>query len=209
MPATFPVYLTLAGRRVVVVGGGPVGRRKAAAAAAAGAAVRVVSLGPRPAGFDDPGVGWLAEPYRAGHLDGAMLAFACGPPAVNAAVVADAAARGVWACDAADPGRGTFVLPAVARAGRLTVAVGTGGASPALARRLAEKLRAEFDGAVADWADLLAEMRAVSKAAIPDPARRRAVLDGLADWPWLDRLRRDGPAATRAAMRETFSGGGS
>ena len=207
-PAPLPVYLTLAGRPVVVVGGGPVGRRKAETAADAGAAVQIISPQPRPAGFVNRSIGWISEPYRPGHLDGAMLVFAAGPAAVNAAVVADAAARGVWACDAADPGRGSFVLPAVARAGRLTAAVGTGGASPALARRLAEKLRSEFDAAFADWVELLAELRAEAMTAVPDPARRRAVLDELADWSWLDRLRGDGVDATRAAMRAFVRGWG-
>jgi hypothetical protein len=39
-------------------------------------------------------------------------------------------------------------------------------------------------------------------ASVPDPDRRRAVLDDLADWRWLARLRADGVEAVRAAYRE-------
>lgn len=197
---SFPVSLDLTGRVVVVVGGGPVGRRKAAAAAAAGARVRVVARESRP--DDLPSViEWITGDYTASHLDGAGLIFAAAGPAVNAFVVADATARGAWVNDAADPARGTFTLPATAAAGGLTVAVDTGGAAPALARRVRDRLAAALDPAVADWVAVLADLRAEVLATVPDAAARRRLLADFADWPWLDQLKRDGPDATRAAMR--------
>ena len=57
-------------------------------------------------------------------------------------MAADARAAGVWVNSADDPAHCTFLLPAVHRDGRVSVAVSTGGASPALASwlrcRLAE-----------------------------------------------------------------------
>jgi siroheme synthase-like protein len=196
----FPVFLNLAGERVVVVGGGAVGRRKAAAAAAAGARVRVVAMEPPPAhgGPWD----WLAEPYHAGHLDDAVLVFAAAGRGVNATVVADARARKLWVCDAGDPGRGNFLLPGVARAGRLTLAVGTGGAAPSLTRRVSERLRDEFDASFGVWVELLAELRPVVIAVINDAQARKRIFDEISDWPWLERVRREGPDAARAAMVE-------
>ena len=195
----FPVFLDLTGRRVVVVGGGAVGRRKAVAARDAGAAVVVVD----PGSPGEPGVTHLAEPYRAEHLVGACLVFAAATPEVNARVVADAKAAGVWVNSATDPQTGDCFLPAVVRRGGLTIAVGTGGASPALARRIRERLEAEFDDSFAAWVGLLDELRPVVLAAVPDPDRRRELLDALADWPWLERLRAEGTDATRAAMLST------
>jgi precorrin-2 dehydrogenase/sirohydrochlorin ferrochelatase len=185
----FPVTLDLRGRTVVVVGYGAVGRRKAAAAEAAGAVVRAI----------DPAVN---EPYRPDHLVGAALVFACAPPAVNARVVADCRARNVWVNAASDPEAGDFALPAVLRAGELSVAVSTGGAAPALARRVRDRLAGQFDAAFAAWVDLLNEVRGEVLAAVPDDSRRRELLDAFADWPWLDRLRAEGVEAVRAAMRE-------
>lgn len=196
----FPVLLDLRGKRVLVVGGGPVGRRKAAAAAAAGATVRVVALEPRPADLD-PSIAWHAAPYRAEHLDGVSLAFAAGPPAVTAAVAADAKARGVWVNAAADPSAGDVHLPAAVRHGDFVVSVGTGGASPAFARRVREKLAAEYDESFGAFVAVLAEVRRQVLAEVPDAARRRDLLDGFADWAWLERLRREGPEVVRAAMR--------
>jgi precorrin-2 dehydrogenase/sirohydrochlorin ferrochelatase len=199
----FPVFLDLTGRRVVVVGGGSVGRRKAQAARDAGAAVVVVD----PQAPAEPGIAHLAEPYRAEHLIGACLVFAAATPVVNARVVADAKAAGVWVNSATDPQSGDCFLPAVVRRGGLTIAVGTGGASPALARRIREKLEAEFDDAFAAWVGLLDELRPVVLATITDPDRRRELLDALADWPWLERLRAEGADAVRSAMRGIIEAG--
>lgn len=197
----FPVTLDLAGRTVVVVGGGAVGRRKAVAAAAAGALVTVVD----PAG--SPGVTVRAEPYSPAHITGAALVFACATPEVNARVVADCRARGVWVNSATDPSAGDFTLPAVHAVGRLTLAVATDGASPALARRVRDRLAGQFDGAFAAWVELLNEVRGQVLVSVSDPTRRRNLLDGFADWPWLDRLRAEGVEAVRAAMLAAVRGG--
>jgi precorrin-2 dehydrogenase/sirohydrochlorin ferrochelatase len=199
----FPVMLNLKGWHVVVVGYGAVGQRKAAAALAAGAKVVVVDPHLLPHTGSSPRV--IAEPYRAEHLDGAALAFACATPDVNVCVIADAQARGVWVNSASQPETGDFFLPAVVRSGDLTIAVSTGGASPTLARRIREKLESEFDAVFADWVKLLGEMRDEVQAAVPDTERRRQLLDDFADWPWLKRLRAEGVDAVRTAMRREFT----
>jgi precorrin-2 dehydrogenase/sirohydrochlorin ferrochelatase len=101
---------------------------------------------------------------------------------------------------ATDPAAGDFALPSVVRAGDLTLAVSTGGAAPALARRVRERLEAEFDATFAEWVRVLAEVRAVVLAEVADAARRRELLDAFADWPWLARLRAEGADAVKAAM---------
>ena len=69
-----------------------------------------------------------------------------------------------------------------------------------------EKLAAEFDAAFAEWVGLLDEVRPLVLASVADPARRRALLDAFADWPWLARLRADGVDAVRAAMLAAIKG---
>jgi precorrin-2 dehydrogenase/sirohydrochlorin ferrochelatase len=110
----------------------------------------------------------------------------------------------VWVNAAAAPAAGDFALPAVVRLGDLTLAVSTGGAAPALARRIREKLEAEFDEAFAEWVRVLAEVRRDVLATIPDEARRRELLDSFADWPWLARLRTEGADAVLKAMRDAL-----
>lgn len=194
----FPVVLDLTDRRVVVVGGGAVGRRKAAAARLAGAAVRIIDpnlseLSP------DLGI-WIREPYRPAHLDGAWLVFCAAPASVNAAAIADANARGIWACDVGDPIRGGFAMPAVGRRGALTVAVSTGGAAPGFAARVRDELVAGLDPCYAEWVELLAELRPRVLASLDDPAARRIAFAKICEPAWLPRLKSEGIDAVRRAM---------
>ena len=199
----FPILLDLTGRLVVIVGAGAVGMRKLGALAESGASVRLID--PRPLANLPPEVTHVAELYRTEHLEGASLAFACATPEVNAQVVTDARERGVWVNAATSPETGDFALPAVVRRGEFTLAVSTGGASPALARRVREKLEAEFDEAFAEWVRVLAEVRIDVLATVPDETRRREVLDSFAEWHWLARLRAEGAEAVRAAMRKLLT----
>ena len=76
-PAYYPVYLSLAERRVVVKGGGPVAERRVADLLRCGARVRVVApeltpeLAERALGGE---IEHVARPYRPGDLEGAALA---------------------------------------------------------------------------------------------------------------------------------------
>jgi precorrin-2 dehydrogenase/sirohydrochlorin ferrochelatase len=196
-----PVLLDLRGKRVLVVGGGAVGRRKARAARDGGAVVRLVAPEPLHADFAaDTSVEWVQASYHADHMQGMALVFAAATPAVNDRVALDAIRRGVWVNSATDPTAGDFTLPAVVRRGELVLAASTGGAAPALARRIREKLEAEFDEAFATWIRLLETIRPLARERIADPERRRALLDAFADWPWLERLRTGGEAAVWEMM---------
>jgi precorrin-2 dehydrogenase/sirohydrochlorin ferrochelatase len=154
-----------------------------------------------------PDVVHTAELYHAKHLTGAALVFACATPDVNAQVVTDAHTRGVWVNAATAPAEGDFALPAVVRRGDFTLAVGTGGAAPALARRVRAKLEVEFDAQFAEWVRVLSAVRGEVLATIADEDRRRELLDAFADWPWLERVRAEGTDAVLAAMRQQLHPG--
>lgn len=180
--AYFPAFLELAGRRCLVVGGGVVAERRVESLVAAGAAVTVVSpaLTPRLAGLAAEGrLAHLARDYRDGDLTGAALAFAATDAGdVNAAVAAEGRRRGVWVNAADDPAHCDFILPALVRRGELTVAVSTGGTSPALARAVREELERYLTTEYVTLAEIAAEARRELRAAgrVADAAAWRRAL---------------------------------
>ncbi|MFM2076768.1 MAG: hypothetical protein RJA49_658 [Actinomycetota bacterium] len=177
----YPVVLDLSNVPVLVVGGGRIADRKAEGLVAAGARVTVVA----PTVLADlaaRAVEVRERPYLAADLDGQqMVMTATDVPAVNAQVALDARARGLWVNSADDPDNCTFILPAVARRGPVVVAVGTDGASPALARHLRDRIAAEI-------------LTPGTEAVAAELARQRAAFhaEGISTETvdWTDRLRR-------------------
>jgi siroheme synthase-like protein len=108
-----------------------------------------------------------------------LVVTATGDAAVDAEVSAVARARGIWTNAADQPIDCEFILPAVARVGRVTVAVSTDGASPALAREL-RNLLAEW---LTDDLARLAEQLAAERAAV------RARGESTEDIDWTERVR--------------------
>ncbi len=195
----YPLLLDLTGRLCLVVGGGSVGRRKADTLLSAGACVRLVCL--EASASSAPGLDWLHESYRSDHLDGVTLAFAAASSAINRLVTANARARGIWVNVADRPEEGDFHVPASVRRGDLLVTVSTGGAAPALARQLRQRLETTFDEAYGQWVALLAELRPLILERVVDAERRRRLFRHLARPRWLRRLRTENVEVVRAAMR--------
>jgi precorrin-2 dehydrogenase/sirohydrochlorin ferrochelatase len=198
--------LDLRGRRVVVVGGGTVGARKARDLVSAGASVTLVA---RKAGeaAEAEGAELLREPYRPEHLEGAALVFACTDDReVNARVAADARARGALVNAADQPEDCDFFVPATAGDGGVVVAVGTGGASPALAGRLARRLAEALPEHVGAYAAALAKVRSRLQAAEMDGDLRRRVLRRLAGEEGYAAFRRGGAKALERAADEWTEG---
>lgn len=191
--ALYPVFLDLAGRRAVVVGGGRVAERKVLALLEAGAAVEVVSPAATEALVQAAGAGrlrWHRRPFETGDLAGAALAFAATDRReVNAAVAAEARAAGVPGNVADDPAACDFLVPALLRRGDLLIAVSTGGASPAVARRIREELEARFGPEWGAYLELLSALRG-ALLAVGDPSdRNRELFADLADLDLLPLIR--------------------
>ncbi len=199
-PFTLPVFFNTTDMLAVVVGGGPVGQRKAQMLLAAGATVRVVALEPRPDDCRDENLDWFAEPYRPELLDGARLIFTAAPLSVCRQVHEDARARGLLVCRADDSAAGDFITPTTIARGNLRIAVSTGGASPALARAIRERLAETFDEPFAEWVELLANWRRrAGQGRWQTQFGHHEFLEQISDWSWLDHFRQQGRDAINAA----------
>ena len=145
MPHTnyYPLFLDLRRVRCLVVGAGTVGKRKISALLQSQAQhILVLDLMALSQYLpQDPRVSFEARAFREEDLAGRMLVFAASDErAVNAAVASAGAKAGIL-CNCVDaPDEGAFIVPVSARSGRLSLALSTGGASPAYARLLREEL---------------------------------------------------------------------
>ena len=182
MPEYYPVYLNLAGKRCVILGGGTIAQGKIAALRDAGADITIISPEAtdgikRAAQRGD--VAFEQRPYREGDLEGAFIAVAATNVwHVNRQIFEEAEARGVLLNVVDDPDQCTFIAPSIVRRDPVTLAVSTGGASPALARKMRETLS---EAPALKWADLagaLGQARRVIKEqrTVIDPTRWQCVI---------------------------------
>ena len=159
----FPIVLEMTGRRCLVIGGGVVAERKIAGLLEVGAEVTVISPKVTEAishWSKNNSIQLAARCYQNGDLSGHELVFVATDDAdVNDRVYQEGKSCGVWVNSADDPARCDFILPAVIRRGDLTVAVSTGGASPAATRAIREELDDYFTAEYAQLVQVAAEVR--------------------------------------------------
>lgn len=134
-----------------MVGGGRVALRRVRLLRSGGAAVTVVAPDVLPALARLPGVrvrrrGWRPADFGKGRGAARLVVVATNNDAVNRRAAALAMRKKIWVNAAFEARRGNVVVPAVARLGRLTAAVSTGGADPALARLLSRRLQKFISG---------------------------------------------------------------
>ncbi len=159
MTSYYPVYLNLRGRRCAIIGGGAVAEGKIGRLLDSGAQICVVSPDATPGirqFVDDGAVRWEQREYRAGDLEGTFIAIAAtNLREVNRRIFEEAEERGVMLNAVDDPPNCSFIAPSIVQRGPVTLAISTGGVSPALARKLRESLQSSDDLA---WADLSGAM---------------------------------------------------
>jgi siroheme synthase-like protein len=168
VPPYYPVFLDIAGKPTLVIGGGNVAEGKVRGLLTAEASLTLIapSLTPELRGLVEAGrLKHIEREYQDGDVEGYTVCFvATDDGAVNAAVAAEGRRRGIWVNAADDPVNCDFILPSVVRQGDVVLAASTGGASPALARRLREDLTAFLAEDYGPLAELLASVRADLRA---------------------------------------------
>jgi precorrin-2 dehydrogenase/sirohydrochlorin ferrochelatase len=158
----YPLLMNINSKKCLVVGGGSVALRKIEALLDCGAEVHVVS--PRICSqietLAKSGISLIRRRYQSKDLEGAVLVIAAtDSQKTNHQVSSDARSQGVPVNVVDDAEFSDFILPSCFRRGALTVAVATNGKSPALARKLKEKLAAETGEEYALLVELAGQVR--------------------------------------------------
>lgn len=186
-PPPYIICLDLQGQTACVVGGGKIAARKVESLLDAGAIVHIIAdrlCDDLRAKLTDPALPgrllWHEGPYQRNLPAKARLVVACTDNRdVNRKVREDCRISRVLCNVVDDPELCDFIVPALRQIGRVQIAVSTGGASPTLARDLADNFVAQMDPTVADLAQLLATVRLEVQAKIPDTTRRKGLFGEL------------------------------
>ena len=159
----YPVCLKLIDKKCVVVGGGEVAARKVKRLVECGACVTVVgkTLTPSLETMKRGGkIEHVEADYDKSHLKGAFLVVGATDCAeVNESISLEARKKNILVNIVDDPARCDFILPSLLQRGELSIAVSTGGKSPALARKLREELEVCYGPEYAVLLEIMAELR--------------------------------------------------
>jgi uroporphyrin-III C-methyltransferase / precorrin-2 dehydrogenase / sirohydrochlorin ferrochelatase len=182
-----PVFLDLRAGPVLLVGAGDLARAKLRLLAAAGARIRWYATDGNNdvAGLDSADAARIelaqGDPLAA-DLSGVIAILCAGAGDVGILMSARARALGLPVNVMDDLAQSTFIFPAIVNRGDVIVAIGTGGASPVVARRLRERIEAVLPARIGDLASFIGRWRKQIHNRIPEfPLRRRfweRVVDG-------------------------------
>lgn len=199
----YPVFWDITGKKCIVIGGGDVAARKVSRLLECGAKVCVVApkLAPELTRLkEDRLIEHVSDAYAREQLYGAALVIgATDDEETNAAISRDAKARGIPVNIVDDPQKCDFILPSLVERGDLTIACGTGGASPALARHLREELENVYGEEYATLISILGKLRSRMEK---NAGLGKLWFDGLMKAGLLDAIREKNRNRVKTIVRE-------
>jgi uroporphyrin-III C-methyltransferase/precorrin-2 dehydrogenase/sirohydrochlorin ferrochelatase len=201
-----PVFLNLDAGPVLLVGAGDLARAKLRVLISAGARVRYYAIDGDHAlsGFESSDVARIevahGDPLDA-DLSGVIAIICAGAGDIGVAMSARAKSAGLPVNVMDDLEHSTFIFPAIVDRGDVVVAVGTGGASPVVARRVRERIEAALPARIGDLASFIGGFRKAMHARIPEFSLRRRFWERVIDGPIgalvLDGRKEDAEAALK------------
>ena len=172
-----PIFLKLRDTPALVVGGGSVAERKIDLLIRAGAKVTVVApeIGSKvEALLNQQKLHWIEDRFEPAHLSRALIAIAATDNEDVNRSVSEAARQQNMPVNVVDqPDLCTFTVPSIVDRSPVIIAIGTGGASPVLARMLKARLETLIPAAYGRLAGIAREFRDQVKAALGSVDSRR------------------------------------
>jgi uroporphyrin-III C-methyltransferase / precorrin-2 dehydrogenase / sirohydrochlorin ferrochelatase len=182
-----PVFLDVQRGVVMLVGAGDLARAKLRLLISAGARVRWFATD---GNHDLAGLGLEAAQieFAAGdpltdELKGVVALVCAGAGDTGVAMSARAKAAGLPVNVMDDLEHSTFIFPAIVDRGEVVVAVGTGGTSPVVARRVRERIEAVLPERIGELASFIGRWRKAIHGLIPEFALRRRFWERVIDGP--------------------------
>ncbi|HEV7278525.1 MAG TPA: siroheme synthase CysG [Devosiaceae bacterium] len=169
---TLPLSYKVQGRRIVIVGGGDEALNKARLAVRTSAAVFIVGSSIE-ADFTGLAVTVQERPFAPADLDGAALCFVADHGADGEAAKAAARDRGIPLNVVDVPDECDFYTPSIVDRAPLTVAIGSEGDAPVLARLVRARIEAMLPPELGPLAALAGAMREKVAALLPGVRARR------------------------------------
>ncbi|MGN6285934.1 MAG: siroheme synthase CysG, partial [Afipia sp.] len=201
-----PVFLDLQAGPVVLVGAGELARAKLRLLMSAGARVRWFATDGdhEISGLDADALSRLeradGDPLQA-DLSHVIAVLCAGAGAAGEAMAARARAVGLPVNVMDDLQHSTFIFPAIVDRGDVVVAVGTGGTSPVVARRVRERIEALLPARIGDLAGFIGRWRKTIHSRIPDASLRRRFWERVVDGPIGATVLSGRPDDAEAALR--------
>ena len=192
----YPVFLELSGQSCLVVGAGAVGCRKIASLLECPIErLRVVDLAEPDTNLqvllEDERVSFTKRSFTPSDVEGCALVFA-----------ATSAERGIL-CNCADaPKDSSFIVPALVEQGNIAIALSTGGASPALARKIREDLEAWLGERYTGISELLMRLRPLVLALHHETRQNTTLFRSIVDSPLSEALQRRDRQTCESLLRE-------
>jgi siroheme synthase-like protein len=205
--SVYPIMLKVRGRMAVVVGGGPVAMRKIRSLKKAGARITVVAED-----FADEtdltNVEVIRRSYQAKFLEVANIVFACtNDQALNTRIATDARRLGALVNCVDQSADCDFYVPAIVSRGDVIVAIGTGGAAPALAAELKKQIDRILPDQIGEFTRALAKMRKQLQTEVADIQQRSEIMKKLSNHASYEAFCRNGESALAQICRELISQG--
>ena len=181
-----PIFLDLQAGPVLLVGAGDLVRAKLRLLLSAGARVRWFAVdGDYESGLDSEAAGRVeraGDPLSA-DLNGVIAILCAGAGELGETVAARGRAFGIPVNVMDDLAHSTFIFPAIVDRGDVVVAVGTGGSSPVVARRVREKIESILPARIGDLAAFIGRWRKPMQAHLPEMSDRRKFWERIVDGP--------------------------
>jgi len=178
---SFPIFLSLKDRPVLVVGGGEPAARKVELLLSAGARVTLIAdtvIGEIAHMIAEGRIAWAGRGFDAADLAGMSLVIVASDDEAVQARVSHAAQQRCLPVNVVDrPRLSSFIMPAIVDRAPITIAISTGGAAPALARRLRAEIERALPAAVGRLARFAEIFREQVRRTLERPRDRRRFWD--------------------------------